>query len=195
MRRRSVAEVAPRHEDAEKDTLPPVFFRRCNHVTLVLGPYRGPKVDNAFQALDSGPQRAGKCDVPGAFVNDRASRAPLSGRTVTEVRLRNVPAPTSPRTPHVPGVSWRPQPARAATRRPGRISAARPPPSHPLRGRSAQRAEVRLKGVEPSRALAHTDLNRARLPVPPQPRDLPIYRSAPLNRSVTHATPVLCPAR
>src|SRR3954471_13769020 len=29
---------------------------------------------------------------------------------------------------------------------------------------------MRLKGVEPSRALAHTDLNRARLPVPPQPR-------------------------
>src|SRR6201999_2950713 len=26
----------------------------------------------------------------------------------------------SPRIPHVPGVSWRPQPARAATRRPGR---------------------------------------------------------------------------
>jgi pimeloyl-ACP methyl ester carboxylesterase len=30
---------------------------------------------------------------------------------------------------------------------------------------------MRLKGVEPSRALAHTDLNRARLPVPPQPRE------------------------
>jgi hypothetical protein len=27
-----------------------------------------------------------------------------------------------PPTPHVPGVSWRPQPARAVTRRPGRIS-------------------------------------------------------------------------
>ena len=39
--------------------------------------------------------------------------------------------------------------------------------------------QVRLKGVEPSRALAHTDLNRARLPVPPQPRDSPIYRVPP----------------
>src|SRR3954464_11304642 len=29
---------------------------------------------------------------------------------------------------------------------------------------------MRLRGVEPPRALAHTDLNRARLPVPPQPR-------------------------
>ena len=38
---------------------------------------------------------------------------------------------------------------------------------------------VRLKGVEPSRALAHTDLNRARLPVPPQPRGQPIYRLRP----------------
>ena len=35
---------------------------------------------------------------------------------------------------------------------------------------------MRLKGVEPPRALAHTDLNRARLPVPPQPREQAIYR-------------------
>ena len=30
--------------------------------------------------------------------------------------------------------------------------------------------EVRLEGLEPPRACAHTDLNRARRPVPPQPR-------------------------
>jgi hypothetical protein len=41
---------------------------------------------------------------------------------------------------------------------------------------------MRLKGVEPSRALAHTDLNRARLPVPPQPRgagNLPVPPNPP----------------
>jgi site-specific DNA recombinase len=36
-------------------------------------------------------------------------------------------------------------------------------------------ALVRLRGVEPPRALAHTDLNRARLPVPPQPPEQAIY--------------------
>jgi hypothetical protein len=29
---------------------------------------------------------------------------------------------------------------------------------------------VRMRGLEPPRAFAHTDLNRARLPVPPHPR-------------------------
>jgi hypothetical protein len=29
---------------------------------------------------------------------------------------------------------------------------------------------MRLRGIEPPRAQAHTDLNRARLPIPPQPR-------------------------
>ena len=28
---------------------------------------------------------------------------------------------------------------------------------------------VRLKGLEPSRELPHSDLNAARLPIPPQP--------------------------
>src|SRR5262245_33343781 len=51
-------------------------------------------------------------------------------RTVTEARLPPVPVPTPPRTPHVPGVSWRPQPARVATRRPGRISDGRKAPNH-----------------------------------------------------------------
>src|SRR6202012_4911412 len=38
-------------------------------------------------------------------------------------RVENVPDPApSLVLPHVPGVSWRPQPARAATRRPGRSS-------------------------------------------------------------------------
>ena len=43
----------------------------------------------------------------------------------------------------------------------------------------APKARVRLRGVEPPRAFAHTDLNRARLPVPPQPREQAIYRVGP----------------
>jgi hypothetical protein len=31
----TVTEDGPRHEDAEDVTLPPVFFGRCNHVTMV----------------------------------------------------------------------------------------------------------------------------------------------------------------
>src|SRR5882724_1320799 len=118
----SVTDIGPRHEDAGKATLPPVFFRRCDHVTMVLVPYGGPNTRSASRGLDSGPRRAGECDVPGIFVTDRGSRASLSGRTITEVRLRPEPVPPSRPNPHVPGVSWRPQPARAATRRPGRIS-------------------------------------------------------------------------
>jgi hypothetical protein len=59
----------------------------------------------------------------------------------------------------------------------------------------SRRTTVRLKGVEPSRALAHTDLNRARLPVPPQPQDFRIYRSGTRWRSVTHATLICCISR
>jgi hypothetical protein len=96
-----VTEDGPRHREAENVTLPPVFFRRCNHVTVVLGPYRGPKRRIAFQGLDLGAQEAGKCDVLGIFVTDRVSRASLSGRTVTEVRLRVglCPLPTNPSRP------------------------------------------------------------------------------------------------
>ena len=48
-------------------------------------------------------------------------------------------------------------------------------------------AEMRLKGVEPSRAFAHTDLNRARLPVPPQPRGAGNVPGAASLESPTHA--------
>ena len=37
----SVTEVGPGDEDAGKSTLPRAFFRRCEHVTVVKGPYRG----------------------------------------------------------------------------------------------------------------------------------------------------------
>jgi hypothetical protein len=33
---------------------------------------------------------------------------------------------------------------------------------------------MRMRGLEPPRACAHTDLNRARLPIPPHPRGQPI---------------------
>src|SRR5688500_9551697 len=36
-----------------------------------------------------------------------------------------------------------------------------------------RRLAVRLRGLEPPRALAHGDLNAARLPIPPQPRVRP----------------------
>ena len=58
----------------------------------------------------------------------------------------------------------------------------RPAPARPPEDAPGRRA-MRLKGVEPSRALAHTDLNRARLPVPPQPREQAIYRLAAAPRS------------
>ncbi len=67
-----------------------------------------------------------------------------------------------------------------------------PTPPAPPSGESASVARiarpqadsrsVRLRGVEPPRAFAHTDLNRARLPVPPQPRgggNLPVARPTP----------------
>jgi len=66
----------------------------------------------------------------------RVMHAARSGPSVSapEIRLPHEPAPSSRRTPHVPGVSWRPQPARAATRRPGRnkdcrTTAKRPAPN------------------------------------------------------------------
>src|SRR6202000_3252278 len=48
------------------------------------------------------------------------------------------------RNPHVPGVSWRPQPARAATRRPGRTSDGRTPSRgiNRLAGRAGPRSAL-----------------------------------------------------
>jgi hypothetical protein len=44
----------------------------------------------------------------------------------------------------------------------------------PISGASAklQRQMVRMKGLEPSRELPHSDLNAARLPIPPHPHVL-----------------------
>src|ERR1700761_3647089 len=105
------------------------LLRRCDHVTAVLVAYGALNSASASQALDLGPQRAEKCDVPGIFVTGPISPTSLSGGTVTEGRLR-VGLPSHPHElPHVPGVSWRPQPARAATRRPGpQLGRTRRPP-------------------------------------------------------------------
>ena len=40
-----------------------------------------------------------------------------------------------------------------------------------LRRRGPNPFAMRMRGLEPPRAYAHTDLNRARLPIPPHPRD------------------------
>ena len=45
-----------------------------------------------------------------------------------------------------------------------------------MRGRA-----MRMRGLEPPRPYGHTDLNRARLPIPPHPRSRPILASARLT--------------
>jgi hypothetical protein len=43
-----------------------------------------------------------------------------------------------------------------------------------------QRVPMRMRGLEPPQSYLHTDLNRARLPIPPHPRagpTIPIVRS------------------
>ena len=138
--------------DAGEVTPLRAFFRRCNHVTTLWPPHRGPNTRSAFRGPDFGLLGAGKCDVPGIFVNSRLSlaanpREPVtedrtSSRPVTNPVLRAEPLASSLKDPHVPGASWRPQPARAATRRPGLISDGRdgpgpspvPSPSQPKRG-------------------------------------------------------------
>ena len=68
-------------------------------------------------------------------LHSRRNHRPDRGGSVTEVRLRDVPAPAITRTPHVLGVSWRSQPARTAMRRPGATRTAAPagttPPAAP----------------------------------------------------------------
>ena len=92
-------------------------------------------------------------------------------RTVPSLRRnRAVPAPASPRTPHVPGVSWRSQPARAATRRPGRTSDGRGGHGREERRRTSdgRRGPDRTRGASPTL-----------LGQPPPPRTLPVPTPAP----------------
>ena len=49
-----------------------------------------------------------------------------------------------------------------------------------LRPAGAAGAEMRMRGLEPPRPYGHTDLNRARLPIPPHPRGRTILASGRL---------------
>jgi site-specific DNA recombinase len=70
--------------------------------------------------------------------------------------------------------SWGKTPARPRGRMAGPCAEARktktPGPFSRAEGSNVAKL-VRLRGVEPPRSCLHTDLNRARLPVPPQPRE------------------------
>ena len=45
----------------------------------------------------------------------------------------------------------------------------------------AELSRMRMRGLEPPRPYGHTDLNRARLPIPPHPRGRPILASGRLS--------------
>jgi hypothetical protein len=68
--------------------------------------------------------------------------------------------PTSPSVSRTKTAGW------WRTRAPSTSSTVAPAVS-PQPGTSCR---VRMRGLEPPRACAHTDLNRARLPIPPHPR-------------------------
>jgi hypothetical protein len=54
---------------------------------------------------------------------------------------------------------------------------------------------MRMRGLEPPRGRPHTDLNRARLPIPPHPRGRALYRRPFVSRAAPRAPrPHACPA-
>jgi site-specific DNA recombinase len=93
--------------------------------------------------------------------------------------------------------SWSETPARpryrAAEPCAGARKARTPGPFSRTEGSNVE-SLVRLRGVEPPRSFLHTDLNRARLPVPPQPREQAIYRLPVSRRSRSSPQPI-SPAR
>src|SRR5438445_696847 len=46
---------------------------------------------------------------------------------------------------------------------------------------------MRMRGLEPPRGRPHTDLNRARLPIPPHPRGTAVYRRSVLTPAAPRA--------
>ena len=54
-----------------------------------------------------------------------------------------------------------------------------PPRLFPQRSRIPRDPAMRMRGLEPPRGCPHTDLNRARLPIPPHPRAADIIAGAP----------------
>ena len=158
-----------RDEDAGNVTVPRVFLmtsRASQTRNRLLGAYRDPNIGSAFPDLDSGPEEGRKCDVPGIFLTASSrsgppgprSRPERLGRTFTEVENR-VGLLSHPRFPTVPGVSWRPQPARAATRRPGRTSDGRPGPEARRNsdGRERPRSTPHLGRPRRPRSTPHLD--------------------------------------
>ena len=94
------------------------------------------------------------------------------------------------------GTGWKKSPPRPRQPVAGRCeagSAITPGPSSRAEGYHVETL-VRLRGVEPPRTFLHTDLKRARLPVPPQPRGQAIYRSAATARPATTSRYTRVPA-
>ncbi len=74
-----------------------------------------------------------------------------------------------------------------------------PPVDHPQRLGTdwAQRAAdlaLRMRGPKLQRAFAHTDMNRARLPIPPHPREAPLS-AAVSPRFINRGDPYYCGTR
>ena len=108
--------------------------------------------------------------LPGAATRSRLF-GPYRGQKVGHVHLSGGNSHGRPRSlchslrePHVPGVSWRPQPARAATRRPGRRS--------PAARATEYAAPPPGPRIEPS---PHTRVTNRAVP-PPGPRTTPSRR-------------------
>jgi hypothetical protein len=94
----------PPHHDVGKFALPPVFLRRRDHVTH-------------FRPSIPARWRAGECDVPGIFVNDRpcpeSTFSPVCHSPPSSTRPRDAPAtsttaPRQARAPHAGGRLRRP---------------------------------------------------------------------------------------
>jgi hypothetical protein len=134
----SVTGVGSRHGERGKPTLRRVLVKCHDRVVDFGVPIGGQKSTTRFRVLPSGPEYGRRhpesVDFPASSAPLRAGVPSLArGGDVSPTSLR--PDARSPRNPSVPGVSWRPQPARAATGRPGRSSDGRrglsPRPSLP----------------------------------------------------------------
>ena len=141
----------------------------------LLGPWPQPARRAAPDARD---QRVGRPHRGPAQARPAGDRHPRHPRHSGPSQRRPRHGQRHPRRPsaHLRGHGPRPSPCPLArssptsSPTPPAAPAGSPAPDSPPRaGRKS--AQMRLRGVEPPRALAHTDLNRARLPVPPQPRE------------------------
>ena len=130
LRRRPVTDPLSRADPAVS------LGQNVTEVRSTFATYSAAKVDRAFR-------RSRKADFVSAFC--------LTLDFVPSLRRLphedSVPVPSPQRTPHVPGVSWRPHPAGVATRRPGRTSDGRGAPKHAANrtaGAAAKHAATRM---------------------------------------------------